>query len=166
MDDMLRMGKITSTAGLKGEVKVYPYTDYKEKFEEVDYVLLGGKELPIQKVRYQKNMAVLKLAGIESVEEAERVRDEILYIRRADAPPLPEDTYYVKDLLGLAVKDESGERIGTLKDVIQNSAQDLYEIEKKEGGAFLLPAVEEFVLVIDMEKKVMTVRLLEGIADL
>lgn len=166
MDDMLRLGIITGPVGLKGEVRVYPYTDYKEKFEELDHVLIGGVKHSISRVRYQKNLAVLKLAGIETLEAAEAVRNEILYIRRDDAPPLPEGTYYVKDLMGMSVIDESGNPVGVLKTVHIGSAQDLYEIEKADGTTFLLPAVEEFILNINEGERRITVGLIEGITEL
>ena len=91
--ETLRLGKITAAVGLKGEVRVYPYTDYKEKFEEIPHVLLEGERRRIQRVRYQKNMAILKLEGIEDRSSAERCRDLELFIARADAPPLPEDRF-------------------------------------------------------------------------
>lgn len=163
--EKLRLGKVTSAAGLKGELRVYPYTDYKEKFEELPYVLMDDRECRIQGVRYQKNMAILKLEGIDDRNGAEACRDKELFIPRADAPPLPEDSYYVKDLLGLAVVEEDGRELGVLKDVIQGSAQDIYEVETPEGKRFLLPAVEEFVREISLEKGTITVHLIEGIME-
>ncbi|MDO4552190.1 MAG: ribosome maturation factor RimM [Bacillota bacterium] len=165
MKDMLRLGKVTGAAGLKGELRVYPYTDYKEKFQELSYVLMDDKPRRIEKVRYHKNLAILKLEGIEDRSGAEACREKELFIRRADAPPLPEDSYYVADLLGLTVQKEDGEVLGRLKDVILHSAQDLYEVERPGGKSFLLPAVDEFVKDVDLEKGVITVRLIEGLLN-
>ena len=163
--ELLRLGKVTSPTGLKGELKVYPYTDYKEKFEELDYVLMDGEKRGIESVRYYRDMAVLKLTGVDDRAAAEACRDQILAIAREDAPPLPEGAYYVRDLLGMEVMDERGGKVGILKDVHKNAAQDLYEIQMDQGNTFLLPAVEEFVLQIDMERGVMVVRLIEGMVQ-
>jgi len=165
--EKLRLGRITSAVGLAGEIRIYPYTDYKEKFEECSYVLLRDEKYPIEKVRYHKNMAILKLKGINDRTAAEKCREQDVFIFREDAPPLPPGTYYVKDLIGLSIVDESGEPIGTLRDVIKNSAQDLYEVEPNDGGKpFLIPVVEEFVPEISPEKGFIRVHLIEGLREL
>lgn len=162
----IRLGMITGVSGLKGELRVYPYTDYKEKFEELPYVLLDGEAHEIIRVRYHKSMAVLKLSGIDTREEAEIQRGKILTFEREKLEPLPEDTYYVADLLGFSVEDEEGKPVGTLQNVIKNNAvQDLYEILRDNGRTFLLPAVKAFVRQIDMEEKRMTVHLIQGLVD-
>ncbi len=163
--DKLRLGQITGAVGLRGEVRVYPYTDYKEKFEEIPHVLLGGKKRLIESVRYQKNMAVLKLSGVNDRTAAEACRGEYLFIDRADAPPLPEDTYYVADLLGLSVVDEEDKPVGTLKDVVQNTAQDLYVIEDEEGRRFSVPAVGEFILEVNVNEGFIRMHLIPGLRE-
>lgn len=169
--DKIRLGQITGAAGIKGEVKVYPYADEKEVFSEISYVLIGDERFNVKGARYQKNIAILTLEGIGDRTSAERYRGRDLHIERADAPPLPEDTYYVKDLVGLRVVEESGDgslkEIGALSDVIKNSAQDLYEVSPLDGGRpFLIPAVEEFVKEIDLEAGRIRVRLIEGLREL
>ncbi len=164
--EQIRLGQITAAVGLKGELRVYPYTDYKEKFEELPHVLLDGVTRKVEKLRYQKNMVVLKLTGIDDRTAAEAQQGKYLFIGKEDAGPLPEGTYYVKDLLGLEVTDEGGAPVGTLKDVIKNTlAQDLYEIEMENGKTFLLPAVEAFVKEIDMEDRRMVIHLIEGLVE-
>ncbi|GAB1476672.1 ribosome maturation factor RimM [Bacillota bacterium] len=165
--ETLRLGKIVNAVGLKGELKIYPYTDYKEKFDEIEYVLIDGRNHSIQAVRYLKNMAVLKLEGIDTRTEAEGLKEKELFILRKDAPPLPAGTYYVKDLIGLSAVDESGKAIGILSEVIINSGQDIYMIKPHDGGGdFPLPAVEEFIRDIDMEKGIIVVKLIEGLRGL
>lgn len=166
--EKLKLGQIIGAVGLKGEVRVYPYTDYKEKFEEFSYVLVGeDSRHTIQHVRYMKNMAILKLEGVDGRDQAETYKEQYLYIFKKDAPPLEEGRYYVHDLIGLiAIDDQDGRTIGRLKDVTQNAVQDLYEIELRSGKSFLLPAVEEFVREIDIEKGVITVHLIEGMTEL
>ena len=170
--EKLRLGKIVNAVGLKGEIKVYPYTDEKEFFEQIDSVLTEnekGKEERhlLEHVRYMKEMAILKLKGVDDRTAAEGLKGRALFLYRREAPPLPEDTYYIKDLIGMTVVDQEKNRVGRLKNVIKNSSQDLYEIEKADGkGTFLLPAVEAFVSEIDLKGRTITVRLIEGITDL
>lgn len=163
--DRIRIGQVVNVVGLKGELKVYHYSDYKERFEELAQIYLGNTQYKIAGVRYNKEIVILKLAGIDDRTEAEKHKGEDVYIDKADVRELPEDTYYIFDLIGLNVIDEGGEVIGTLCDVIQNSAQDLYEIERENKDKFLIPAVEEFILKIDMKSRTMTVRLIEGLFE-
>ena len=160
------IGKITAPVGIKGEMRVFSYTDELTRFSDVREVLIDGKRYALASVRYQKGMAVISLSGISDRSMAETMRGKTLEIPREELWEMPEDTYLVDDLRGLAVISESGERIGTLAEVISRSAQDLYRIEKTGGGDFLLPAVKEFVRSVDTESGTITVRLIEGIADL
>lgn len=165
--EKIRLGRVTNAVGLKGELKVYPYTDYKEKFEEIDYVLMDDLRYAIENVRYMKAMVVLKLTGIDDRTSAESYKEKDLFLFRTDAPPLPEDTYYVKDLIGLRVVDEEGNTVGRLSDVIINSAQDIYMVEPHGGGkSFPVPAVEEFIKEVDIEKGMLCIRLIEGLREL
>jgi len=163
--DKIKIGQVVNVVGLKGEVKVYHYTDYKERFEELSKIYLDQTLYQIAGVRYMKDMVILKLSGINDRTAAENLKGKEVLIGKEDIRVLPEDTYYIFDLIGLKVVDENGGNIGTLCDVIQNSAQDLYEIEQENKNKFLLPAVEEFVLKIDMNSRTMTVRLIEGLIE-
>lgn len=163
--DKIKIGQVVNVVGLKGELKVYHYSDYKERFEELSKVYLENTPYQISGVRYMKDMVILKLSGVSDRTEAERHKGKNIYIDKEDVRVLPEDTYYIFDLIGLKVALENGTVIGTLCDVIQNSAQDLYEIEQENKNKFLLPAVEEFILNIDMDSRTMTVRLIEGLIE-
>lgn len=164
--ERIKVGQIVNVVGLKGELKVYHYSDYKERFEEIQEIYVEDTIYEILKVRYMKDMAILKLKGIDDRTKAETYKGKNLYILEKDMRVLPEDTYYVKDLKGLSVIDEEGTPLGVLSDVIQNRAQDLYEIEMENKNKFLIPAVEQFILKIDMESRTMTVKLMEGLVDL
>jgi 16S rRNA processing protein RimM len=163
--DKIKIGQVVNVVGLKGELKVYHYTDYKERFEELTKIYLDNTLYKISNVRYMKDIVVLKLMGIDDRTEADKQRGKDLYIDIEDRRVLPEDTYYIFDLVGLKVVDENGTAIGTLCDVIQNTAQDLYEIEMENKNKFLIPAVEEFILNIDMNSRTMTVRLIDGLIE-
>lgn len=163
--DKIKVGQVVNVVGLKGELKVYHYSDYKERFEELTKVYLEDIRYQITGVRYMKELVILKLAGIDDRTEAEKHKGQEIFIDKEDIRVLPEDTYYIFDLIGLTVIDEDGARLGTLSDVIQNSAQDLYEVERENKSKFLIPAVEEFILKIDLQEKTMTVRLIEGLME-
>ena len=164
--EKIKLGQIVTAVGIKGEVKVYPYTDIPERFEEIDSLMIESKTAKINGVRYMKNMVILRLEGVDDRNAAEALRGKNLYIDRKDMWEMPEDTYLVKDLLGMTVMDPEGNRVGKLVDVIQNSAQDLYEIEREDGKKFLLPAVGEFVQTVNLNKRIMIVRLIEGLVEL
>ncbi len=161
--DTIKLGKITAPQGIKGEVRVYPYTDELTRFSEIESVLLDGQKRRIQKARYMKNMAVLKLEGIDDRNAAEVLRNKELLLAKEDLWEQPEDTYFIDDLVGSAVLSEDGTQIGSLKQVISRPAQDLYEIEKADGSTFLLPAVKEFIRSVDPKNKIVTVKLIEGL---
>lgn len=160
-----KLGQIVNAVGLKGESKVYPYTDYKERFEELDSLYIENTLYNIEKVRYMGEMAIVKFEGVSDRNAAEALKGSYLYIDRENARELDEDEYFIPDLIGLEIKDEKGGVIGKLSDVIQNTAHDVYEIEMPDGRKFMIPAVGEFVLDVDMGSRVMTVRLIEGMID-
>jgi len=165
--EKIRLGKIVNSVGLKGEMKIYPYTDYKEKFEEIEYVIIDGLPYDIERVRYAKSMVILKLVGINNRIEAESNREKEIFILRKDTPSLPEGTFYVKDLIGLRAVDMEGQPLGRLSDVIISESQDIYMIEPAEGGkAFPVPAVEEFVKEIDLVNGIICIKLIEGLKEL
>lgn len=163
--EKILMGKVVNVVGLKGELKIYSYTDRNERFEELDQIWLDNKAYAIENVRYQNKVVILKLEGINDRNKAEEQRNKKVYIEEADLAELPEDTYYVRDLIGISVVTEDGE-LGKISDVIQNSAQDLYEVKTAEGKKVYIPVVKEFVNEVDMENKVVKVTLPEGLLDL
>ena len=168
--EKIKIAKIVNVVGIKGEVKLYNYSDYKERFEELDELILSlkGKErtVRIEKVRYQGEMVILKLQGISDRNTAESLKNADVFITEADLRELPEDTYYLRDLIGMKVVDEGtyGE-IGVLKDVLQNTAQDIYVVSRPGGSQVLIPAVKDFIKKIDTEAGVITTSLIPGFID-
>lgn len=164
--DKIKIGQVVNVVGLKGELKVYHYSDYKERFEELKQIYLENKVYKITGIRYMKDMVILKIYGIDDRTEAEKHKGKNIYIGKEDLRELPKDTYHVFDLIGLLVVDQEGRDLGILSDVIQNSAQDIYEIEREDKSKFLIPAVEEFILDIDLKTKTIKVKLLDGLLEL
>ena len=165
MLDRFKLGQIVNAVGLKGETKVYPYTDYKERFEELKSLYIEDEVYEIDHVRYMGEMAIIRFKGVGDRNAAEALKGKYLYVDRANARELGEDEFFIADLVGMDVQTEEGASVGSLKDVIQGPAQDVYEIDKPEGGVFLVPAVSQFILNVDMEKRIITVKLLEGMMD-
>lgn len=159
------MGKVVNTVGLKGEIKVYNYSDSTEIYEIADSLFIGSKSFCVENVRIQKNMPILQVEGIDDRNAAERMRGKEIFVSEEFLPRLPEGEHYVKDLLGMKVVTEEGRQIGVLKDIIQNTAQDVYNVETSEGGQVLIPGVPEFLINIDDEERVITVRLIDGMLN-
>lgn len=164
--EKIKIGKIVNVVGLKGEVKVYNYSDSSQVYEETPEIYVGKNLTKIEKVRMQKNMVVLKLEGVNDRDAAEKLRGNELFITEDDLPELPEGQFYVRDLIGMTVKEEEGNVLGKVTDVIQNTAQDIFEIERENGKTILIPKVDQFVLNIDGDSREITVRLIDGLLDL
>ncbi|MBR6472229.1 MAG: 16S rRNA processing protein RimM [Firmicutes bacterium] len=169
--EKIKIAKIVNVTGIKGEVKLYNYSDYKERFEELNELIIsGGRDgditLKIEKVRYQGEMVIIKFEGVNDRNQAEKLRDRDVCITEDDLRELPEDTYYLRDLIGMKVVDDGayGE-IGILKDVIQNSAQDIYVVSASGGREVLIPAVKDFIREIDAEARVIHTTLIPGFID-
>ncbi|SHI81045.1 16S rRNA processing protein RimM [Geosporobacter subterraneus DSM 17957] len=170
MNKLLRIGQIVNTQGIRGELRVYPLTDYKERFEEIDWVYLDedrSKRYTIEKVRYKNELVILKLKEINDINEAEKYKTKYLTIPKGSSRTLPEDTYYIVDLIGLEVYTHENEYIGVLKDVIQAAGNDIYEItyHKNPKKTVLIPAVGEFIKEVNIKEKRITVQLIEGFLE-
>ncbi len=171
MDDhTLRVGVITSTHGVHGEVNVYPTTDDVTRFRKLKRVLLDtGKELKpldIEEVKFFKNMVILKFKGFDKIEDIEVYKGKDLLIPREEALPLGPDENYISDLIGLTTVTDEGETLGVLKEVLQTGANDVYVVERPEGKDLLLPAIKECILDVDLDEGCMTVHLMKGLLDL
>ena len=169
MED-LQVGIITSTHGVRGEVKVYPTTDDPRRFRRLKEVVLDtGKEkmnLEIEGVKFFKQFVILKFKGLDNINDIEKYRQKSLYVTRKNAVRLQRDEYFIADLIGLKVQDEDGKELGTVKDVIETGANDVYEVEMADGKSLLLPAIKQCILNVDVENGTMQVHVLEGLLDL
>lgn len=167
---MLRVGVITSAHGIKGEVKVFPTTDDAKRFKELKKVILDtGKEyipMEIEHVKFFKNMVILKFRGYDNINEIEKYKSRDLLITRDQAVDLAPDEYFITDLIGLAVVSDQGVELGTLKDVLETGANDVYVVAMKDGKELMLPAIGDCILNVDLEQRRMEVHVLEGLMDL
>ena len=156
MKDILRVGKIVNTHGLKGEVKVIPLTDDPKRYNDLEFVLIDGIERKIQGVKYQKDRVIVKVEGINSIEEAETYKNKYMEIPREYAVPLEEDSYYIADIIGCNVYDTDGKDLGKVFDVIQTKNNDVYWIKKPKE--LLIPVLLEVVTDIDVENRKITIK--------
>ena len=167
MEKFLQVGVISSTHGIRGEVKVFPTTDDKERYLDLKKVLLDtGKEqipLEIQNVRFFKQMVILKFRGIDHINDIERYKGRPLFVTREHAVPLETDEYYIADLIGMEVFTEDGAFFGHLRDVMETGANDVYIIDSDEHGEVLIPAIQDCILHVDPEARQMTIHLMKGL---
>lgn len=162
----LEIGKITSVHGLRGEVKVQPWCDDPEflaSFESLYYK--SGTEVVIEYARVQKNMVVMKIEDCDTVEEAQKLRNRILFMDRDDVE-LDAGCYFVQDLIGMEVRHaETGKVYGLITDVSETGANDVYTIKSEDGKEYLIPAIPDVIVKNDIENRIMTIIPLEGLFD-
>ena len=167
MQEYFEVGQIVNTNGLKGLLKINPFTDDITRFERLKTIFIEHKkellEFEIESVRYQKKQVLLKLKGIDTIEEAEKYREDYLKINRNKEEKLPEDTYYIVDLIGLDIYTADGELLGKLDDVFSTGSNDVYVVKNGEGKQILLPAISDVIKNIDLEQKKIVVNLIEGL---
>ncbi len=173
MEKFLRIGVVTTAHGLKGEVKVFPTTDSPDRFLEVRRVILKtpGKDIEteITGVRFFKNLAIIKFAAFDDVEQVRNLHGTDIMIAREDAQPLEEGEYYIADLIGCRVVTDEGETLGTLKDVLQTGANDVYVVEAAGTGSsgknaeILLPVIPDCIKNVDIVNSIVTVHIMPGL---
>ena len=169
MEDYFKIGIITSSHGVRGEMKVYPTTDDARRFKKLKQVFLENgdsyESLEIESVRMALPLVIVKFRGVDTPEDVRKLRQRDIYVQRKDAPPLEEGEHYYADLLGLDVTDDTGVYRGKLTDIIQTGANDVYEITADDGKSFLLPVIKQCILDIDVEAGTMRIHILEGLLD-
>ena len=162
---MIKIGEIVNVVGLRGELKIYPYCENKERFETLEHIYFNEEKQIVEHVRYKDNLVVLKARGIDDRNLAETYKGKEVFMKEEELETLPQGTYYVKDIIGYPVEDRQRGQVGILKDVRDNGAQSLFVIEKTNGGEFLVPAVEEFFIGVDQDRNVILVDLIEGLYE-
>lgn len=169
MEKYLEIGQIVNTFGIKGQVKIVPFTDDITRYDELKEIYVEKKNelklFQIEQVNYKKNMVILKLKGIETVEEAEKLRNCYLKIDRKDAKKLPKDTYFIVDLLGLDVYTDEGKLLGKVDDIYNAGSSDIYVIKDELGKQILLPAIKDILKEVDLENQKIIVHLIKGLVD-
>lgn len=167
MEQYLQVGVISSTHGIRGEVKVFPTTDDPMRFKKLKSILMDtGKEqieLEIQNVKFFKKFVILKFQGIDNINDVEQYKGATLLIERKDAVPLEAGEYFIADMIGMKVFTEDGNHFGALSDVLETGANDVYVIASIEHGEVLVPAIRQCVHSIDIEAQEMVISLMKGL---
>ena len=167
MEQFLQVGVISSTHGVRGEVKVFPTTDDANRFRKLKTVILDtGREhltLEIDGVKFFKQFVILKFKGIDNINEIEKYKGRSLLVDREHAVKLKKNEYFVADMIGISVFTEDGKPFGILKDVMETGANDVYIIESPEYGEVLIPAIRQCILEVDIENQRMVIHLMEGL---
>ena len=167
MEEYFEIGQIVNTSGLKGVMKVKPFTDDITKFSNLKTIYVSIKkelkEFEIEQARFSKNMVFLKLKGIDTVEQAEDYRNLYLKIKRNKDEKLEKDSYYIVDILGCKTITDEGKELGDIEDVFSTGSNDVYVVKDELGKQVLLPAIKDVIKKVDIKNKVITVHLLEGL---
>ena len=167
MENYFRVGVITNTHGLKGEVKVFPTTDDADRYYDLKEVVINPEKenitLKIKNVRFFKNLVIVKFEGIDDINDVEKYKGKDLYVSRENAVPLEENEYYIADLIDMDIYDEEGNKIGVLYDVMQTGANDVYVINLDDCRELLLPVIDETVLDVNLDENKITVHILDGL---
>jgi len=167
MIEYLEVGKIVNTRGIKGELKVIPLTDNPERFDNLESVYVqkeeGLEEYRITGVSYSKSFVYLKLKGIDDIDAAEKLKGLSLKVHRSNAVKLPEDTYFICDIVDMDVYEDNGNLLGKITDVLKTGSNDVYVVKGEDGKEILIPALKSTVNDVDIMNKRMTVTLPEGL---
>ena len=167
MTKYLENGQIVNTFGIKGMVKIKPFTDDINRFDKLKKIYIknkdGKKEYQIQEVKYHKNMVLMKLEGIDTVEQADLLRQSYLLVNRDDEEPLEEGVYYIVDLIGLEVYTDEGVLLGNVDDIFNTGSNDIYVVKDGKGKQILLPGIPDVIKDVDLEKGKITVHLIPGL---
>ena len=170
MEDLLQVGVITTTHGVRGEVKVFPTTDDANRFKKLKKVILDtGKEqldLEITQVKFFKNLVILKFKGIDNINDIEKYKGKSLYVTRENAVKLKKNEYFIADLIGLKAVSEDGTELGKITDVLQTGANDVYVVKTPQKKEVLIPAIKDCILEVDVEAGYVKLHLLPGLLDL
>lgn len=169
MEDLLQVGAITSTHGVRGEVKVFPTTDDVNRFKKLKEVILDtGKEqltLEISGVKFFKNLVILKFKEFDNINDVEKYKGKNLYVTRAHAVKCKKDEYFIADLIDCNVVDEEGNVLGQICDVMQTGANDVYIVKTEDYKEILFPAIKECILDVDIAEKTVKVHVMDGLLD-
>lgn len=165
--EFFEIGQIVNHFGIKGFVKVNPFTDDPEQFETLGTILIEKNkkvsEMQIEEVKYSKNQILLKLKGVDDIDEAEKYRGAMIKIPREKAKKLPEGIYFIADLLGMQVETDDGNLVGILEDIYNTGANDIYVVKNELGKQVLLPGTKDVIKQVDMENEKIIVHLIEGL---
>jgi len=165
MPDLIEIGKIVNTHGIRGEVKIQPWCDDPYIFDELEYLIIDGREYEIIRNRLHKNCQIVQLGGVSDMNAAEAMRGKVVEVER-EVFDLPEGRYFVTDIEGLTVREESGRVLGIVDEVIKTGSNDVYVLKNTfNNKLILIPVIDDVILETNIEDKYITVRLMPGLIE-
>ncbi|MBP5453867.1 MAG: 16S rRNA processing protein RimM [Lachnospiraceae bacterium] len=169
MEDLLTVGIITTAHGVHGEVKVYPTTDDVKRFKKCKELILDDgknqRKVKLLSVKFFKQFVIIKFEGIDTMDDALKLKNASLLVTRDMAVKCEKDEYFIADLIGLKVYDEENNLIGVVSEVYQTGANDVYEIEKEDSKKVLVPAIKDCIKDVDIKAGKMTIHVMEGLFE-
>lgn len=164
-NEILELGKVVNTHGIRGEIKIQPWCDDPEIFDTLDYIYIGGERYEIRRSRFHKNCIIAQVNGVNNINEAELMRNKIVTIEREALGELPEGTYYIADLEGIEVRTADGKILGNIKEVIRTGSNDVYVLDNDEKKPILIPVIEQVVKEVNIDGGYVEVELMKGLID-
>lgn len=164
-NEILEIGQVVNTHGIRGELKIQPWCDDPEIFEELAYIYIDGTRYEMVRSRFHKNCELVTVKGIDTIEKAEKLKNKVVTIEREMLGELPEGTYYIADLEGLSVKTVEGEILGTIDEIIKTGSNDVYVLKSERKKPVLIPVINEVVKEVNIEEGYVLVKLLKGLID-
>jgi len=165
--DYTIIGKITNSHGIRGDIKIFPLTDDPERFFQLKEIFVGEKKelVSISDAKLHKGLVLIHFKGLDNINDILKYKDEFVYIKDEDRVTLPKDHYFISDLIGCNVILKDGSRIGIIKDVLQGIANDVYIVKSKDDKEYMIPAVGEFIVSVDIQNKEITIDPIEGMIE-
>lgn len=164
-NDILELGKVVNTHGIRGELKIQPWCDDPEIFNELEYIYIGGKRYNITRSRFHKTCEIVAVEGINNINEAELLKNQIVTVERDMLGELPDGTYYIADILGLEVRSADERVLGVIDNVISTGSNDVYEVKRDGKKPLLLPVIDEVINEVNIDDGYVSVTLIKGLAD-
>lgn len=164
-NEILEIGKVVNTHGIRGELKIQPWCDDPVIYSELEYIYIDGKRYDIERARFHKNCEIVAVKGICNINDAELLKDKTVTVEREMLGELPEGRYYIVDLIGLCVKTDDGKEIGFIEDVFNTGSNDIYQIKRKEKKSVLIPAIPDVVREVNIESGYVIITLMKGMID-
>ncbi len=164
-NEILEIGKVVNTHGIRGELKIQPWCDDPEIFDELEYIYIGGEKYTITRSRFHKTCEIVAVEGINNINEAESLKNKIVTVEREMLGELPDGTYYIADILGLEVRCSDGQVLGVIDNVISTGSNDVYEVKRDGKKPLLLPVIDDVINEININEGYVSVTLIKGLAD-
>ncbi len=162
---ILEIGKVVNTHGIRGEIKIQPWCDDPLMFNELEYIFIGDEKYKLSRVRLHKSCLIVLLDGINDINVAEKLKNKTVTVNRSDLGVLPEGTYYIADIIGLKVIDEKDSEIGVISDVISTGSNDVYQVSRENKKDVLIPVIEDVVNEVNIDGGYVSVTLMKGLMD-